>query len=133
MDWSCGASAWCSDHLHSELNGPIKFRDHLCWWLEDRLSTVFGWAYAGSDQELLAVYNSELPLECFSDRQRALLTLPRQFYGAHCIHCFFDGHLDQCVGDKCPDCGEHVYLDEFDPEEPKPIRPLLIKWEGAMR
>jgi hypothetical protein len=50
---------------------PIGWRDHLRWWLDGKLSTVFGWAWSGSDEELEAVLSEEIPLEYMSPRQRA--------------------------------------------------------------
>jgi hypothetical protein len=94
----------------------IKWQDRLRWFLEGHLNRVFGWFYNGSDEEIQAVYQSEIPLKYMSPRQRAVLTLPRMEYGAHCCHCRWEGWLDECTGDNCPDCGAGAYLDEFEPE-----------------
>lgn len=114
---SIRALNWINDHvcypdLHRAL-GPI---DHVRWWLEDILETVFGWAFEGSDEEIAAVYNSEIPVWCMSARQRAVLTLPRSYYGAHCVHCCWEGLWSECPGDHCcPRCGEGIWLDSFNP------------------
>ena len=95
---------------------PIGWKDHLRWWLDGKLSTVFAWFYDGSDEEIRAVYQSELPVAYMSVRQRAVLTLPRSAYGAHCVHCPWDGFWSDCDDDDgCPECGKSVYIDEFDP------------------
>lgn len=56
---------------YADLNREIGWRDHLRWWLEGKLSVVFGWAWDGSDEELRAVDNDEVPEKYMSDRQRA--------------------------------------------------------------
>ena len=101
------------DKIHyANLAHPIGWKDHLRWWLDGKLTTVFGWAWAGSNEEIEAVLNGEAPLEYMSARQRAVLTKPRSEYGAHCCHCAWDGWWDECHGDhECPNCGEGVYLD----------------------
>ena len=54
----------------------IGWRDHLRWWIEGHLTTVFCWAYEGSDEELQAVVDDEIPEEHWNARQRAFaLTL----------------------------------------------------------
>lgn len=64
-------------NLNSELccyadpDHPVGWRDHLRWWIEDRLSSVFVLAWDGSDEELRAVDNDEVPAEYMSQRQRA--------------------------------------------------------------
>jgi hypothetical protein len=90
----------------------IGWRDNLRWWLEGKLSVVFGWVWDGSDEEIEAVINGEVPLEYMSARQRVVLTRPRSEYGAHCCRCAWVGWWDECNGDHdCPKCGKGVYLD----------------------
>ena len=97
---------------YADPDHDIGWRDHLRWWLEGKLGVIFGWAWDGSEEEIKAVINSEVPLEYMSERQRAVLTKPRSEYGAHCCHCAWDGWWDECPGDHdCPNCGEGVYLD----------------------
>lgn len=93
---------------------PNGFRDHVRWFLEARLETVFGWLWAGSDDEVRAVYNSEVPIKLMSARQRAVLTEPPSHYTAHCVHCDWRGTWDQCHLYDCPECGEAVYLDPLE-------------------
>jgi hypothetical protein len=110
----CGGYSLVSKIHYKDLTRPIGWRDNLRWWLEGKLDVVFGWAWNGSDEEIEAVYQSEVPLEYMSDRQRAVLTKPRSEYGAHCCHCAWDGWWDECDGDHdCPKCGEGIYLDEL--------------------
>lgn len=97
---------------YADTTREIGWLDHLRWWLEGMLGVVFGWAWDGSDEEIAAVVNSEVPLEYMSPRQRAVLTLPRSEYGAHCCHCGWVGWWTECKGDHdCPGCGKGVYLD----------------------
>jgi hypothetical protein len=54
----------------------IGWRDHLRWWIEGHLLTVFSWAYEGSDEELQAIVDDEIPEKYWTPRQRAFaLTL----------------------------------------------------------
>ncbi len=50
----------------------IGWRDYLRWWTEGRLEAIFGWAYNGSDEEIEAVFNDEVPFEYMSKRQRVM-------------------------------------------------------------
>lgn len=54
---------------YADMNHDIGWRDHLRWWIEARLDTVFGWAYEGSDEELQSVLLDEIPWEHMSERQ----------------------------------------------------------------
>ncbi len=111
---TAGAMNWVSEHIgYKDLNAPVGPRDRLRWWIEGRLSRIFGWAWNGSREEIEAVYHSEVPLYAMSARQRAVLTLPREEYGAHCVHCRWHGGWNECAGDNCPECGKGVYLDEL--------------------
>lgn len=114
--WTIEGTAWLMNlvgriYYTDEAHG-IGWRDHLRWWLEGKLDIVFGWAWNGSDEEIEAVINGEVPLEYMSARQRTVLTKPRSDYGAHCCNCAWDGWWNECQGDHdCPNCGEGVYLD----------------------
>lgn len=55
---------------YADLDHEIGWRDHVRWWIERRLSAVFCWAFSGSDEELEAVINDEVPERYMSDRQR---------------------------------------------------------------
>ena len=54
---------------YADMNHDIGWHDHLRWWIEARLDTVFSWAYEGSDEELQAVLLDEIPLEHMNERQ----------------------------------------------------------------
>lgn len=95
---------WNSEHVRC---------DRLRWWIEDRLQAVFSLSYAGSDEELQSVYDNEIPPKHMSARQRALLDLPRDQYGAECIDCGWAGQLSEAVNDDCPVCGHAVWLDPY--------------------
>lgn len=111
---TCGLMNLTSKICYKDPDHPIGWRDHLRWWLEVKLGIVFVWAYAGSDEEIEAVFNSEIPLEHMNARQRAVLVEPREHYGAHCCHCSWDGYWNQCHGaHECPQCGKGIYLDAF--------------------
>lgn len=61
---------WINKHIvYDDLSHPIGVRDHLRWWLDDKLTVVFAWAWDGSDEELAAVEREEIPVEYMSDRQ----------------------------------------------------------------
>lgn len=91
----------------------IRWPDHLRWWLEGQIERLFYWAYAGSDEELQAVYQSEIPLKYMNERQRNVLTLPRSEFVAYCAHCRWQGWLVACPNDECPQCQHPVYLHEL--------------------
>jgi len=116
IELSCGLMNWVSEHVNYEsLEHDIGWKDHLRWWLEGQLGRVFNWAYKGSDEEIRAVYQSEVPLKYMSERQRAVLTEPRSEYSAHCCNCRWVGLWSECEGDHdCPECGKDmIYLDAF--------------------
>lgn len=129
QDLAISASNYVNENTHRDLlSGRETTRlDWIGWWLEDQLVAVFGWAYAGSDEELLSVYHGEIPPYAMSERQRALLT-PREDFAAlaaHCCHCRWEGDWEECCGelqhgeifpDSCPECGEHIWLSAFDDE-----------------
>lgn len=118
ISWTCTLMSWVDRiETHSQ---EIHWQDRLRWFLDGHLTRVFIWFYEGSDEEIEAVYQSEVPLKYMSARQRAVLTLPRTEYGAHCCHCRWEGTLDECIGDNCPVCCESVYLNEFEPSNPQP-------------
>lgn len=54
---------------YADIAHEIGWRDTLRWFIEDKLSKVFSWAYAGSDEELSAVDNDEVPEKYMSERQ----------------------------------------------------------------
>jgi hypothetical protein len=113
----CSAMNWVSDHVaYPDPSAPIGMRDRIRWRLESYLSTAFAWLYAGSDEEIRSVYNSEIPIKHMNARQRAVLTLPRAYYGVHCTDCGWEGLWSQCREDhKCPRCPGTVWLDSFNP------------------
>ena len=113
MSQTAGLMNWNSElFAPKNTHGQIEWRDHVRWWIEGKLETVFSWAYDGSDEEIEQVFSGEMPLDCMNDRQRAAMP-PRIELGAHCVHCRWDGWLEECNGDFCPVCGEGVYLDEM--------------------
>jgi hypothetical protein len=56
---------------YADLSHDIGWRDHLRWWIEGHLFTVFSWAYQGSDEELQSVVDDEIPKKHWNARQRA--------------------------------------------------------------
>ena len=58
---------------YADPHHEIGWRDHLRWYLEGKLETVFGWAWDGSDEELEAVLRDEVPVKYMSARQLAYL------------------------------------------------------------
>lgn len=116
MDQLAGLMSLVNRVSYQNPERPIGFRDHVRWFLEARMETVFGWLWTGSDDEVRAVYNSEVPVKYMSARQRAVLTEPLSSYGAHCVHCYWLGTWDQCRLYDCPRCGEAVYLDPLEIE-----------------
>lgn len=111
IDRTAGLYNLVSKISYADFHHPIGWRDHLRWALEGLLDPVFNWAYAGSDEEIEAVYNREVPLDAMSARQRALLDWPLSEYPGRCIQCEWTGGLDECVEDKCPVCHGSVYVD----------------------
>ena len=56
---------------YADPSHKIGWRDHVRWWIERQLSSVFRWAYAGSGEEINAVINDEVPDRYMTDRQRS--------------------------------------------------------------
>ena len=111
---TAGAMNWVSDTVVPlRLGCPITWRDHLRWFLEARLSAIFLLAYNGSDEEITAVYEAEIPPYAMSARQRAeLCKHDPAGISALCINygCRWRGTYTQAVADNCPQCGAHVHL-----------------------
>lgn len=68
--WVAGAMNWVDDHVITS-KFEISWQDHLRWWIQAQLSKIFSWAWNGSNEELAAVHNGEIPFEYMSPRQRA--------------------------------------------------------------
>jgi hypothetical protein len=103
------AMNWVSDHIVCD-SLETTWVDHLRWFLEDRLSWVFGLAYFGSDEELAAVWNFEIPLKYMSERQRQLLPNDLSLAAVECCACRWEGALNETEDDECPCCGHAVDL-----------------------
>lgn len=53
IGWTCSAMNWNSEFFAPlNLDGEIEWRDHVRWWIEARLVSVFHWAYIGSAEEV---------------------------------------------------------------------------------
>ncbi|PTY02599.1 hypothetical protein DB346_08605 [Verrucomicrobia bacterium LW23] len=111
--------------------------DTLGEWITSKSMDLFGWAYEGSEAELRAVSHGEIPPAHMTPRQRSVLSLPPRCYHVKCVGCSHDkdsagvatfeewkatqcgwtGTLDQAVADRCPRCGETVYLEPLDLDE----------------
>lgn len=92
--------------------------DRLRWWIDGWLSRLFALAYEGSDEELEAVYGSEIPVAYMSARQRSVLDqIPADQLSAHCCHCFWKGPFACATDGLCPECAEPIYVDPFLPIE----------------
>ena len=111
IDKSAGLMNLVGKIGYADIYHPVGLRDHLRWFLEDPLTRIFNAAYDGSDEEIQAVYDGELPLLHMTPRQRALLDLPRDKYDARCVHCNWTGNLSACPLDLCPHCANAVYVD----------------------
>ena len=110
IDRTAGLYNLVSKISYANYDHPVGWRDHLRWFLERRIDPVFSWAYAGSDEEIQAVYDREVPLDAMSARQRALLDWPVSELPGLCVQCQWTGRLDECVGDRCPVCQGSVYV-----------------------
>ena len=69
IGWTCMLMNWSSYIRYTDVTGPIGWRDHLRWWIEGWLNEAFVFFWDGSDEELRAVEQDEIPLEYMSDRQ----------------------------------------------------------------
>lgn len=96
IDKSAGLMNLVGKIVYADLYHPVGWRDHLRWFLDNQLTRIFNAAYDGSDEEIQAVYDGELPLLYMSPRQRALLDRPRDKYDASCVHCQWTGSLSTC-------------------------------------
>jgi hypothetical protein len=70
INTTCSLMHLNSKICYSDMAHEIGWRDNLRWWIEGKLTTVFSWAWDGSDEELEAVENDEVPEPYMSDRQR---------------------------------------------------------------
>jgi hypothetical protein len=69
---SINLQIWVIDRcVYADLDHPIGWRDHLRWYLEGKLNRLFTFFYDGSDEELRAVEQDEVPLKYMSKRQLA--------------------------------------------------------------
>jgi hypothetical protein len=100
MDLSCGASEWINLRLLVLPSSSLRFS--FGWWFEKQFMTLFGIAYRGSEEELDAVENGEIPRKYMSQRQREFS------YQAAREGILFDEVT-------CLDCGELLLVsDEID-------------------
>ncbi len=111
IDRTAGLYNLVSKISYADFNHPIGWKDRLRWSPERLIDPVFNWAFNGSDEEIQAVYNREVPLNAMSSRQRALLDSPIFEYPVRCVQCQWTGCIDECVEDKCPVCQGSVYVD----------------------
>lgn len=72
ISWTAGAMNWTSDTflVEDDYSRPISLRNRFGWWIECRLTSVFGFFYAESDEEIDAVRHGEIPRAYMSERQR---------------------------------------------------------------
>jgi hypothetical protein len=76
IDFSCWATEWNSEHILSpdcfarDGLGEPTLRERLGWWIETQLTHLFGFFWNGSEEELDAVANGEIPRKYMSQRQR---------------------------------------------------------------
>ncbi len=122
MNWADDAFPW--DHPDSRVVDIGR-------WLNNVFSTLFGLAYPGSDCELL--HAEDTPPRYLSVRQRLHLGLDDYAFDAHCVHCLWDGDLDDTSEDYgCPDCGEAVYLFELGFTPARKEQPPLLLMERSL-
>lgn len=113
--------AW--NHFSAEPSGRICWKDRMRWWLEGIGDTIFFAGYSGSDEELLAVENGEIPLDCMNERQRAELDRydPKSWpFSCHQPGCGWHGNLTDTRDEHCPLCGGSVCV-YFRPDNRVPI------------
>lgn len=107
IDWTCVMMNWASETFVSS-EGPITISDLFGWWLESLGSRLFGFFYAGSDEEILSALHGETPRRYMNDRQRQFV---REALGAsddHRWHGIFDDFF-------CAECdAELLVSDETD-------------------
>lgn len=110
LNWSATAMNWNSDlllapGLHSE---EILIREIIGWKIEDQLHRIFGFFYPGSDEEIEAVYNCEIPRRYMSARQRfaglEAALRGRLFDEVICIECESAALLVTDETNVCADC-----------------------------
>ncbi|MEN6420960.1 MAG: hypothetical protein ABFD76_03360 [Smithella sp.] len=51
IGWICDLVNWVQDHVVT-YNENIQWQDHLRWWLEGKLMTIFVYFYEGSEEEI---------------------------------------------------------------------------------
>ena len=79
---------WVSEYVrYADVDHPIGWRDHVRWYLEGVLAAAFAACYAGSDEELEAVVNDDIPDRYLSRRQ--------QFYRFWVCLCAEEARLSQ--------------------------------------
>lgn len=115
-----GKGLYWAGKIHSKRDGArgqIYWQDKLRWCLEGKLETVFGWFWHGSDEEIQAVYNGEIPPEWMSERQRAEFDqYDPSLLVTHCCTpgCRWSGVFSQSVNNHCPRCKKTgLYLEPF--------------------
>lgn len=103
MEWT--SQLLLKPGLHSE---EILRRERVGWAIEDKLQRLFGFFYDGSDEEIEAVYNCEIPRRYMSARQRYAgleMALRGQLFDeVICIHCEFAPLLVTDETNYCADC-----------------------------
>ena len=86
----------------------ITWRDRLGWLIEDQLSDLFGFFYTGSDEEIEAVYDCEIPRYAMSSRQRQAgfeaAIRGRLFDEVICIGCETAPLLVTDISNYCAGC-----------------------------
>lgn len=128
MDLSISALNWVDEQI---LNCNEWDEALGLWcWLDDRLHSLFGFFYAGSDEELHAVDNDEIPPAYMSERQMEYLrSFDLSDELAHCTDCacFWEGTLEEALecGGWCPECDEAVSVGALG-FTPKRREPLLL-------
>lgn len=98
--------------LQSDANEPLGLRDLILLWIDDRLLSLFNFAYDGSDQEIQAVRDSEIPISAMSQRQLDSIETSELFRNVHCPNCRWTGTWPALHSKRCPTCKSSVYLDQ---------------------
>lgn len=96
QDWSCAAMNGIEYHIIAPADYP-SLRISFGWWLDGLCGRIFGLAYSGSEEELDAVRNGEVPREYMTRRQREF------GYESVLSGCLFDELI-------CVDCGVEALL-----------------------
>ena len=126
MDWFCfPAFSVCGRITVRDQDADICWVDHRRWFLDGKVTTVFGWAWNGSDEEIEAAFNNETPIQYLTERQEAAIYDAYDLVVAHCDMCGWTGLPELTDDGACPECicDWAVHLCEGELCAQRPARP----------